>query len=120
MVRSRRNKRYTTAMNIPYDYIVHNIGSEKEPAYKAFVPALDATVYGANTGELEEGIAETISLEIKRRKKRGVAMPAPERQAQHSGKLVLRIPPPIHERLALEAKVKGKSLNTYLLEKVAA
>lgn len=51
---------------ILYDYFVHNIGTEIEPAYKAIIPAFgDAVVYGGSLLELEDGIAFTIEEEIK-------------------------------------------------------
>jgi predicted HicB family RNase H-like nuclease len=32
---------------------------------------------------------------------------------------VLRVPPPVHQALALQAKAAGKSLNTYCAERLA-
>lgn len=108
---------------IEYDYIVHNISDGKTEAYKAVIPAFNGVVFGENLIELEEGIALAIEEETKARKAiRGKksSMPAPDRQKKFSGKFVVRINPFVHEKLALEAKARGKSLNTYLQEKIAA
>ena len=106
-------------MNIPYDYIVHNIGTAKEPAYKAVVPAINAIVFGDNFQELQEGIIMSIEDETNARKKEGQKMPAPERDSKLSGKLVLRINPTLHEHLALTAKARGMSLNKFIESKVS-
>ncbi len=106
--------------NIPYKYIVTNIGSAKEPAYKAFVPAINCIVFGGDAKELEDGIRESIDIEIKELKRQKLPIPKPEYSEQKSGKLVLRIRPELHARLSLEAMTYGKSLNSYIVEKVAA
>ncbi|HCC83718.1 TPA: hypothetical protein DEP96_02625 [Candidatus Uhrbacteria bacterium] len=45
-------------------------------------------------------------------------MPAPDKSQNFSGKFMVRIRPAAHERLALEAKARGKSLNSYVQEKI--
>ena len=35
------------------------------------------------------------------------------------GKFVLRVPPPVHQALALKARAAGKSLNTYCAERLS-
>jgi len=107
--------------NIKYDYIVHNIGSDNEPAYKAVLPAFGAVVYGDNLSELEHGIESVIKQEIRRYKKLGLKVPEENRlsSTNNKGKILLRIPPLLHKRLALEAKVKNKSINSYIKEKLS-
>ncbi len=107
--------------NIPYDYVVHNISQDGEVAYKAVIPAINGIVFGENLAELEEGIALAIDEEIRARKRRGRkdAIPQPDTNRNYSGKFVVRTTPALHERLALEAKTRGKSLNAYLQEKIA-
>lgn len=104
--------------SIPYDYIVHNISEDGEPAYKAVIPAFSAIVYGGSLVEIENGVRFSIESEIAERKKNKQSIPSPDRQVRFSGKLLIRIAPNIHERLALEAKSKGKSLNKYIAEKL--
>jgi predicted HicB family RNase H-like nuclease len=71
------------------------------------------TFQGRSVDELETAFRESIDdyLEwcAERRK-------SPDKP--FSGRLVLRMPPPLHRRLATEASRQGKSLNTVVLEKL--
>lgn len=49
----------------------------------------------------------------------GKTPPPPIAAARYSGKFVLRVPPPVHQALALKARAAGKSLNTYCAERLA-
>lgn len=105
--------------SIQYDYIVRNISENPhDPAYEAYIPAFHAIVFGDNHKELEEGIVFSIESEIEERTKAGKPIPAPDIKKKFSGKLVLRIPPALHERLAIEAKALGESLNSLLGKKL--
>lgn len=108
--------------NIEYDYIVHHISAGKSKGYKAIIPAFNGIVFGDNLAALEEGVALAIDEEIRARSVRGrhKMIPAPDRTQTFSGKFMVRIRPSLHEKLALEAKARGKSLNTYLQEKIAS
>ncbi|MBU4480185.1 type II toxin-antitoxin system HicB family antitoxin [Patescibacteria group bacterium] len=99
---------------IEYDYIVHNISG----AYKAIIPSFNGVVFGESLEEIENGVIFSIEEEIKRRKKHNIPIPNPDKESKYSGKLVLRIDPYLHERLAMEAKSKRKSLNKYIKEKM--
>ncbi len=105
-------------INIPYTYIIENIGSAKDPAYKAFIPAFQSIVYDDTLEAINEGVAEVISDAIKEKKQQGLPVPPPERDLHRSGKLVLRVPPSLHSRLATEAAFCRKSLNSYLVGKL--
>ena len=106
---------------IQYDYIVHHISDGDSKGYKAVIPAFNSVVFGESLHELEAGVALAIEEEIKERKsrrgKRGM-IPAPDSAQVFSGKFVVRIHPALHEKVALEAKARGKSLNAYLQEKM--
>ena len=109
-------------IEIEYDYIVHPISDGSSKGYKAIIPAFGSIVFGENLTELEEGVALAIEEEIKTRKSasgKKRPIPAPDRNQTFSGKFMLRLHPATHERLALEAKTRGKSLNAYVQEKIA-
>jgi len=106
-------------INIDYDYVVRSIGVKDDPAYEAYIPAFNAYVYGANQAELEEGLDLSISECIRLRKKRKEPIPLPEKNIRKSGKLILRINPSTHQRLALAAQAQGMSLNRYIEQKVS-
>jgi predicted HicB family RNase H-like nuclease len=44
----------------------------------------------------------------------GVPFPKASRSSDFSGKFVVRVPPHVHQRLALKAKASGESLNTFV------
>ena len=98
---------------IEYNYLVHHIDKE---GYKAIVPAINAVVFGDTLTELEEGIRLAIDEERKERGKDN--MPTPDSHHTYSGKFVVRTTPAIHEQLTLEAKARGKSLNSYIQDKI--
>lgn len=109
--------------SIKYDYIVHHISAGDSTGYKAIIPAFNSIVFGDNLPELEKGVALAIEEEIKARKSaRGKKqlIPVPDSMQLFSGKFMVRISPSLHEKVSLEAKARGKSLNAYVQEKMAS
>lgn len=105
---------------IAYDYYVHSISEDNEPAYEAIIPAFDnAIVFGDNLEELEQGVRFTIDSEIAERKRKKKPIPPPENKISFNGKILIRIEPVLHEKVFLEAKAAGKSVNGYIREKLA-
>ncbi len=104
--------------SIEYDFMVHNISEDDIPAYKAYIPAFNAYCYGDTLAELEEGVEFMIETEIEDFKKAGKPIPPPDKAKEYSGKFVLRIAPALHERLTLEAKAFGESLNNFVEKKL--
>jgi predicted HicB family RNase H-like nuclease len=43
-----------------------------------------------------------------------------EPEKPFSGKLIVRMPPELHQRMALEARRLGKSLNSYIVDRLKA
>ncbi|MEK7523987.1 MAG: toxin-antitoxin system HicB family antitoxin [Patescibacteria group bacterium] len=104
---------------IQYDYYVHSLSEDDTSAYQAIIPAFDnAVVFGDTLDELEEGIRFTIESEIAERKKLKKPIPEPEKKTKFNGKILIRITPLLHEKIVLEAKAKGKSLNGYVEERL--
>ncbi len=50
----------------------------------------------------------------------GEELPIPISLRKYSGKLVVRMPPEVHRRLAIEAKERGISLNMFINSKIVA
>jgi predicted HicB family RNase H-like nuclease len=71
------------------------------------------TFQGRSVDELETAFRESIDDYLEWCAERGKSPDKP-----FSGRLVLRMPPPLHRRLATEANRQGKSLNTVVLEKL--
>jgi len=72
------------------------------------------TFQGASVKELKKAFRDSIDdyLEFCAKRKE-----APEKP--FSGTLSLRLPPELHRRIALEARRKSKSLNSYIVERLA-
>lgn len=104
---------------IQYAYFVRPISENNTQAYEAIIPAFDnAVVFGDTLAELEKGVRFTIASEIAERKKEKRPIPPPEKSAKFSGKILLRMNPYLHEKIALEAQASGKSINRYIEEQL--
>ena len=67
------------------------------------------TFQGSSTDELRKAFEDSVEDYLAFCKERGEEADKP-----FSGNLVLRIPPELHRVLYVEAKKKGKSLNSYI------
>jgi predicted HicB family RNase H-like nuclease len=65
----------------------------------------------ATPEEALSGIRNVVSAAIIDMKKNGEAIPEPVAARRYSGKFMVRVPPEVHRRLALEAREAGVSLN---------
>lgn len=70
-----------------------------------------ADFYGANPEELRREFKKSLDVFLEVCKEKGI-----EPRKQFSGKFNLRIPPELHERLAMAAQTQGKSLNSLAKE----
>lgn len=72
----------------------------------------EAKVYA----ELCEAVQEVIAL----MEAEGHRLPPGTAKQSYSGKVLLRLPPSVHQRLALQARGNGESLNAFLTRKLVA
>lgn len=70
-----------------------------------------ADFYGKNPKELRFEFKKSLRVFLDVCKEKGL-----EPRRNFSGKFNLRIPPELHERLAIEAQAQGKSINTLAQE----
>ena len=70
-----------------------------------------ADFYGANPKELRQEFKKSLDVFMEVCKEKGI-----EPLKQYSGKFNLRIPPELHEKLAITAQAQGKSLNSLAQE----
>ena len=70
-----------------------------------------ADFYGKNPKELRAEFKKSLQVFLDVCEEKGIA---PRRH--YSGKFNLRIPPELHEKLAIEAQAQGKSINTLAQE----
>lgn len=65
----------------------------------------------ASPEEALRGIREAVAEVVLDMKKNGETIPEPVTAKNYSGKFMVRVPPEVHRRLALEAREAGVSLN---------
>jgi predicted HicB family RNase H-like nuclease len=65
----------------------------------------------ASPEEALKGIRELVATAIADMQKQDEAIPAPIASKAYSGKFVVRVPPEVHRKLAMEAAEAGISLN---------
>ena len=70
-----------------------------------------ADFYGKNPRELRIEFKKSLHVFLEVCKEKGI-----EPRRNFSGKVNLRIPPELHEKLAIEAQAQGKSINTLAQE----
>ena len=70
-----------------------------------------ADFYGKNSRELRAEFKKSLQVFLEVCKEKGL-----EPRRHFSGKFNLRIPPALHEKLAIEAQAQGKSINTLAQE----
>jgi predicted HicB family RNase H-like nuclease len=73
-----------------------------------------ADFYGRNPKELRAEFKKSLAVFLEVCKEKGI-----EPRRSYSGKFNLRIPPELHERLAIAAQAEGKSINTLAQEALA-
>ncbi|MEX1117782.1 MAG: toxin-antitoxin system HicB family antitoxin [Terrimicrobiaceae bacterium] len=85
--------------------------SDEDGCFVGRVPALGyGGVHGPDRSQVFEEICQVAEEIVALRLEDGRKLPAPAGR-RYSGKFVLRIPPGLHEALALEAEKSGRSLN---------
>lgn len=70
-----------------------------------------ADFYGRNPKELRSEFKKSLQVFLEVCKEKGI-----EPRRNYSGKFNLRIPPELHEQLAIVAQAEGKSINTVAQE----
>jgi predicted HicB family RNase H-like nuclease len=73
-----------------------------------------ADFYGKTPKELRAEFKKSLTVFLAVCKEKGI-----EPRRSYSGKFNLRIPPELHERLAIAAQAEGKSINTLAQEALA-
>lgn len=104
-------------LRIHYPFIVEQVEEEDGSTYwAAEVPDLPGCVATGDTPEeLFETVADMIEAWIETARSRGQEIPEPSTVENYSGKVLLRMPPTLHRRLALMAKRNRISLNSQIL-----
>ena len=107
-------------MKKPLSYKNYSASVEFDPDDRIFVGHLTGitdivSFHGESVDELVSAFESAVDGYITMSKKHGV-----EPQKPYSGKLMLRIPPEIHAKVARVAQASGKSINTWVTDMLQA
>ncbi len=86
--------------------------SDEDKEYVGLCVEFPSLSWLSTTPELAlQGIRRVVSQVVKDMKKSGEEIPEPLSQKHFSGKFVVRVPPDVHRKLAIQASEHGVSLN---------
>lgn len=102
------------------DYLRVVEWSDKDRCYIGSAPPLiGRCCHGNSEASVLRQLKVIVEEWIRLRDAEGVVLPPAKGSTTYSGRFVLRVPPPVHQALALKASASGKSLNTYCAERLA-
>lgn len=106
-------------MGLPYTMTVKRRDDQGTYYIAGYVELPDLTMTGATP---EEAVKELLIEKpewFEGCLKLGIPIPLPVEPKRYSGKLILRMPPSIHESLVRIAELEGVSLNQYMLAAIS-
>ena len=112
-------KRVEYYMGLPYTMTVRYRAEQGGYYIAGYIELPDLTMTGDTP---EEAVKELLAEKpewFEQCLKLGVPIPLPIEPQKYSGKIVLRMPPSMHESLIRIAKLEGVSLNQYMLSAIS-
>lgn len=107
-------------MKLPYTRMVQEIQDESGHYFYGRILELDGCQStGDSLEELYSNLNDAMEGYLETKLKNGISVPIPEHVEDYSGKFVVRLPKSLHQRLVIEAKKEGVSLNQLALYKLA-
>jgi predicted RNase H-like HicB family nuclease len=99
-----------------YTFILERHNDDGKLYYSMRVLELEGCVTTGDTieevaGDIKDAMREWLQLKLKL----GRPIPKPLKSSRYSGKVMLRMPPSLHESLIFKAAEQGVSLNQYLV-----
>lgn len=111
-------------MSKPEEFPTHVYWDERDQGFVAIAPDLPGcSAFGDTREDALKEVEVAIQAWIDSAQAAGEPIPEPSklpRPSSYSGKILLRIPPSLHERLAKEAEIEGVSLNQWLVTVLAS
>jgi predicted HicB family RNase H-like nuclease len=94
------------------DYLKIVEWSKEDRCYIGMAPGLIiGGVHGRNQKKVFDELCEAVEEVIQILQKEGRPLPVATANKKYSGKIALRIPPPLHKSLAMKALQEGESVN---------
>lgn len=119
-MKKNKNKTVEDYMKLNYTILVQERNDSSGHYFFGKVLELDGCMsHGDTPEELKENIREAMELYIETLLEFGDTVPEPVADSSYSGKFNIRIPSSLHQRLVIEAKKEGVSLNQYALYKLS-
>jgi antitoxin HicB len=108
-------KRVEHYMSLPYTMTVKHRVEQGGYYVAGYVELPDLTMTGATPEEAVKELLAEKSEWFEECLKRGIPIPFAIEPQKYSGKIILRMPPSMHESLIRVAELEGVSLNQYML-----
>jgi predicted RNase H-like HicB family nuclease len=109
-----------TKVQDPLKYRIVVRYSEEDAGYIAVVPELrGCSAWGKTESAAIRAVKEAAAAWLEAAKANKIAIPTPLDEKQVTGKFALRMPPELHKELVFEAKVRGSSLNQYIVYRLS-
>jgi predicted HicB family RNase H-like nuclease len=77
-------------------------------------------VHGKDEAKVYAELCQAVEEVIELMDREGHRLPPPTARKKFSGKVLLRLDPAVHQRLVLQAKSNGESLNAFVTRKLVA
>jgi predicted HicB family RNase H-like nuclease len=106
-------------MKLPYTKLVQEMNDESGHYFYGRVLELDGCQSTGDTlEELYQNLNEAMEGYLEVKQENNLPIPIPETSNNYSGKFTVRLPKTLHQKLAIEAKKEGISLNQLVLYKL--
>ena len=106
-------------MKLPYTKLVQEMNDESGHYFYGRVLELDGCQsIGDTLEELYQNLNEAMEGYLEVKQENNLPIPIPETSNNYSGKFTVRLPKTLHQKLAIEAKKEGISLNQLVLYKL--
>lgn len=111
----------TKKSKFQYTYLVQPLKDEDGIGYKAIIAKFPHIhVYADTVEELHEQVMVSIEIATKEMEATKKKVPLSDTESEFSGKVLVRLPPNLHEQLYHQAQAHNLSLNKYIESKLRA
>ena len=93
--------------------------SDEDQCYVGSVPGwIGPCCHGDDEAEVYKELCDVVAEWIEIYEKEGRPLPPPTAKKEYSGRFVLRTGAELHQALWVRAKIKGESMNTYVVKAI--
>ena len=108
-------------LSMPYKKVVYKTNDTGKSAYFAEIIELDSCFSeGSSEVDALKNLNNAFRAYINLAKKKGVPIPMPFATSDYNGKVLVRMPSSLHQKLRMIAKCEGVSLNQYIVSTIYA